>query len=167
MSAPPTHADTAWGVVCTAIHKRLLLDFPRLSLGIGPDGEALNKAAPSCTFERNGPAPTVAGLRGAIFDRLIPIRCTLWLADPVEAEQALGRLFLAINAEAHGRASKPVQEDVRGGEIGASGCKEIVTFTLRLAVVDEPAPAATAGSVSLASIALTDPADVTTEDSAP
>lgn len=167
MSNPPTHADTAWGVVCTAIHKRLQLDFPRLSLGIGPDGVSLLDAPPSCNFERNGPAPTVAGLRGAIFDRLIPIRCTLWMADPVEADQALGRLFIAINAEAHGRASKPVQEDVKGGEIGANGCKEIVTFTLRLAVVDEPAPVATAGNVSLANIALTDPAGATTEEGAP
>ena len=161
-----THGDTAWGQVCAAIHKRLLLDFPRLALGIGPDDATSYNAPQSCVFVIAGPAPTVAGLRGAVFDRMIPIRCTLWMGDPVEAEQALGRLFLAINAEAHGRASKPVQELVLGGELGAAGCKEVVTFTLRLAVVDEPAQTATPATVSLDAVALTDPTDVTTEEGA-
>lgn len=159
----PTHADTAWGLVCAAIHARLLATFPRLSLGIGPDGASLHKAPPACTFERVGPAQTVPGLRGAIYDRVIPIRVTLWMADPVEAEQAWLRFLIALNALAHVRASRPAQDEVRGGAVGESGCKETGTFTLRLAVVDEPARAAVPTAVALNPIALTTPADVEIE----
>lgn len=160
----PTHADTAWGRVCTAIHARLLVDFPTLPLGIGPDAGSLNKAAPSCVFERIVPATTVPGLRGAIYDRTIPIRVTLWMADPVEAEQAYLRFLVALNFVAHGRASRPVQEEVKGGEIGAAGCKQISTFVLRLAVVDEPAPTAQAEDVALAAAALANPAGAEIEE---
>lgn len=153
-----THADTAWGQVCTAIHARLLTDFPALALGIGPDGAALNKAPRSCVFERNGAASMLPGLRGSIADRMIPIKVTMWMEDPVEAEQAWLRFVVALNFVAHGRASKPQQEDVKGGEIGAKGCKEIGTFSLRLAVVDEPAPSALPLSVELNPVALANPA---------
>jgi hypothetical protein len=144
-----THADTAWGIVCTALHARLVVDFPAVPLGIGPDGASLHKSAPSCVFERADDETIAPGLRGAIYDRMIPIRVTLWMADPVEAEQAWLRFLIALNAVAHGRASRPVRAKFPGGEIGAAGCKAIGLFMLRLAVVTEPAPVATPTSTEV------------------
>jgi hypothetical protein len=164
MSALVTHADTAWGQVCAAIHARLLVDFPSLTLGIGPDGASLNKAAPSCVFERPEDETIAPGLRGAIYDRMIPIRVTLWMADPVAAEQAWLRFLIALNFGAHGRASRPVRAKSSGGEIGASGAKIAGLFLLRLAVVDEPAPTAPVEDVALAAAALTNPAGAETEE---
>ncbi len=165
MTTPLTHANTAWGQVCTAIHARLLVDFPELTLGIGPDGASLNKDINSCVFERPEDETIVPGLRGAIYDRMLPIRVTLWMADPVEVEQAWLRFLIALNAEAHGRASKPVRAKTTGGEIGARGTKVAGLFLLRLAVVDEPAPPATAESVAFGDVGLTDTTgDITEEE---
>ncbi len=158
-----THADTAWGQVCTALHARLVVDFPTLTLGIGPDSASLNKAAGSCVFERPDDETIVAGLRGSIYDRMLPIRVTLWMADPVEAEQAWLRFLIALNAVAHGRASRPVRAKFPGGEIGASGCKAIGLFLLRLAVVTEPAPVATPASSEI-TVAPADLADAPIEE---
>ena len=136
MSAPAsTWADTPEGLVCTAIHALMVVDYPGLVLGIGPDGDSLHKAPPSAIYTF-GDEPIARGQRNnAPFRREIPVTVTLWMRDPVEAINAWTSFLVALNRVAHGRAGTPQRATKKGGAIGSAGCEVIGLFTLRLAVI--------------------------------
>ena len=113
-------------------------DYPTIADHYGPDGAALNKDAPAIIFEELK-EPVVPGLRGGVtWGRLVQIRVTIWMLDPVAAEGALESFLLALNTAQHGRAGKPEAFIPSGGSTGERGAKYTGTITLRLDVLPAP-----------------------------
>ncbi len=129
--------QTPWGLKCTALYQELLVDFPTLLSGIGPDAKSLLKAPPAITFfnPRGGAeqSPTISGAsKRNPFDDLVRVDIEIWMSDAVQAYLVYQKLLIAVNKVLHGRNNSMGSWRPGGESIGEHGAKLTTSVMIRV-----------------------------------
>lgn len=154
---------TKWGVVCKAVADFVtdpLEGYPQFSVGIGPDPDDLNEAAPRITFvaadDGEFDEPRFGGGHEThpTFDEEVPILVTIWAKfdldtatnydrSPALLESVVERFLEGCdalrenwpdpqNGKRHIAYLVPARHRRRGGRIGEYGSKSIIPCVVRI-----------------------------------